>query len=142
MTSDRPQLLDLTAEECWELLGQYDVGRVAVNIPGDGPLVVPVNYILDGHAVVFRSDPGTKIDALRVGPVSFQLDQINPASRTGWSVLLTGIAYEAMPSEIGDLHVEPWADGEKATFVRLIPRTVTGRRIRLPAYVPHTRGYL
>ena len=142
MTSDDAELLDLTAEECWELLSRYDVGRVAVNIPGDGPLVVPVNYVLDGHTVVFRSDSGTKIDALRIGPVSFELDQIYPASRTGWSVLITGVAYEATPTEIGDLHVEPWADGDKLLFVRLIPRTVTGRRIRLPDYVPHTRGYL
>jgi len=142
MTSDDAELVDLTTEECWDLLGQYDVGRLGVNVPGDGPLVVPVNYILDGHAVVFRSDPGTKIDALRIGPVSFQLDQINPASRTGWSVLLTGIAYEATPEEIGDLHIEPWADGEKALFVRLSPRTVTGRRIKLPEYVPRTHGYL
>jgi nitroimidazol reductase NimA-like FMN-containing flavoprotein (pyridoxamine 5'-phosphate oxidase superfamily) len=142
MTTDDRSLHHLTVDECWELLAQYHVGRVAVNVPGGAPLVVPVNYVLDGRVVVFRSDAGTKVDALRLGPVSFELDQINPGSRTGWSVLVSGVAYEAMPDETARLHLEPWSDGEKRLWIRLLPRTVTGRKIILPAYVPHTQGYM
>src|SRR5581483_5524349 len=125
-------------DECWHLLSQHDVGRLAVNIPEDAPMVVPVNYVVDGRVIVFRSDPGTKIDALRTGPISFQLDEVNPSSRLGWSVLISGVAYEATPDEIAHLRLTPWTDGDKRLWVRLIPRTVTGRRITLAEYVPTT----
>ena len=67
--------------------------RIAVVIGGQ-PLVFPVNFTLDGDAVVFRTDEGTKLHAARNGPVAFECDGIDPVYHTGWSVLATGNAEE------------------------------------------------
>ena len=58
-------------------------------------LVLPVNYVLDGDVIVFRSDPGEKLDAIDGHPASFQIDFIDAFHHTGWSVLVRGTAYRA-----------------------------------------------
>jgi nitroimidazol reductase NimA-like FMN-containing flavoprotein (pyridoxamine 5'-phosphate oxidase superfamily) len=133
---------EIPREECLALLASMPVGRLAVASPGAPPLVVPVNYVLDGEIVVFRSDPGEKVIQLRGSPVSFQIDQIDPSRRTGWSVLVQGVAYEATPHEVEHLHVEPWAGGQKSHWVRIVPASITGRRIRLAEIRRDSRGYL
>ena len=135
-------LEELSRDECMRLLASASIGRVAVPSPDGSPLVVPVNYVLDGEVVVFRSDPGSKLFALREYPMSFQVDSVDPFRRTGWSVLVRGIAYEAVPEEVEHLTVEPWTGGEKQHWVRVLPRVVSGRRIRLPPIRTDARGYL
>ncbi len=51
------------------LLRPGGLGRIAVAAPSGPPEVMPVNYVLDGEAVVFRSDLGTKLTLLRGGAV-------------------------------------------------------------------------
>jgi hypothetical protein len=74
---DDPTLEVLTREECLRLVATLPVGRIAVNGVGGPPHVVPVNYVLDGDVIVFRTDPGTKLSALRKRPVTFQTDLID-----------------------------------------------------------------
>ncbi|HUF31666.1 MAG TPA: pyridoxamine 5'-phosphate oxidase family protein [Acidimicrobiales bacterium] len=131
----------LERAHCMELLANHRVGRVAVEVADDSPLVVPVNYLLDGEAIVFRTDMGAKVRALRQGPVSFQIDEIDPYHQTGWSVLVRGVAYEATGAEVAHLLVEPWAPGDKERWIRIVPATVTGRRIRLTGSPVDDRGY-
>ena len=145
--SDEPSapfegLEQISREECLHLLATLSVGRVAVPTAQGSPLVVPVNYLLDGEVVVFRTDPGSKLYGLRQHPVSFQVDSIDPFRRTGWSVLVQGVAYDATPVEVEHLTVEPWTGGEKQHWVRLVPLEVSGRRIRLPEIKLDQRGYL
>jgi nitroimidazol reductase NimA-like FMN-containing flavoprotein (pyridoxamine 5'-phosphate oxidase superfamily) len=135
-------LEELEHEECLRLVASMSIGRVAVTVEGAPPLVVPVNYALDGEVVVFRSGPGTKLHASRETPVSFQVDQIDPFHRTGWSVLIRGVAYQATQREITHLVIEPWASGDKHHWIRVLPTAITGRRIRLPEVPWDTRGYL
>ena len=121
-------LEQLSVAECWSLLGEHCVGRLAV-ITADGlPFVVPVNYGTDGEAVVLRTDYGTKFDAMLRHPVAFQVDDIDPQERTGWTVLVQGIAHEVTPDEARHLTVEPWA-GPRERWVRVVPRNVSGRRL-------------
>ena len=133
-------LEELSREESLRLVGTLGIGRIAVPTPEGAPLVVPVNYVLDGDIVVFRSDPGRKLFAVRQHPASFQVDAVDPYHRAGWSVLIQGIAYEATPQEVEHLTVEPWAGGEKQHWVRVLPRVVSGRRIRLPEIKTDGRG--
>ena len=102
-------LEEIDRDECLDLVGSVSVGRIAVALPGGPPFVVPVNYALDGDVVVFRSDPGSKLFALREQPVSFQVDAVDPVRRTGWSVLIQGIAQEVAQDEVEHLVVESWA---------------------------------
>ena len=64
------QVTELTRAECFELLASAPLGRVAV-ADDRGPVVFPVNFVLDRHTVVFRTEPGTKLAAAasrRTGP--------------------------------------------------------------------------
>ena len=123
----------LDRDECVDLLGRSTLGRIAVVIAGQ-PLVFPVNFALDGDAVVFRSDEGTKLYAARNGPVAFECDGIDSLYHTGWSVLVTGsadeIRNEAELARLARLPLGAWGPGPKSIWLRIQPRTITGRRIR------------
>ena len=141
-SSDTPGLDELTREECLRLTASHSVGRLAVADRGRPPLVVPVNYVLDVDAVVFRSDPGMKVHLARQYPVSFQVDFIDPSHHGGWSVLISGLAVEVEPSEVAHLDLESWVGGAKAHWMRLLASEVSGRRIRLADVPRDPRGYL
>ena len=135
-----PELEELSREECLALLSRQSVGRLAV-IADDGlPFVVPVNYQLERDTVVFRTDAGTKLEALHRHPVAFQIDSIDPLHRTGWSVLVQGIAHEAVPHELTSARVEPWL-GPKQRWIQVVPRYISGRRIRSPVGVDLSRRH-
>lgn len=143
MTADEPRFDVLLRPECLALLATRPVGRLAVAERDNelGPLVVPVNFLLDGDTIVFRSDSGDKLRLLREHPVSFQVDEFDDLLREGWSVLVRGRAEPATPSQIERLHLHTWAPGEKATWIQLRPRRVSGRRIRMLRPWPDDRGY-
>jgi uncharacterized protein len=127
---------ELTKGECFSLLARQRLGRVVL-VDDRGPLALPVNFVLDEYTVLFRTDEGTKLDvAVRLGPVAFQIDGVDQATRTGWSVLVRGEAKEVTdPAELAlvrRLPLYPWAPGAKGHYVRILPSSLTGRRIALP----------
>jgi nitroimidazol reductase NimA-like FMN-containing flavoprotein (pyridoxamine 5'-phosphate oxidase superfamily) len=127
---------ELTKSECFELLAREQLGRVAI-VDDLGPVVFLVNFVFDRHMVVLRTDEGTKLDAAVKGSrVAFEIDGTDPATRTGWSVLVRGEAIEVTdPAELARLRklpLHPWAPGAKAHYVRILPAALTGRRISAP----------
>lgn len=133
---------ELTKGECFELLAREHLGRVAV-VDDRGPVVFPVNFVLDRHMVMFRTDEGTKLAAAcRGGRVAFEIDGADAAAHTGWSVLVRGEAAEVTdPTELARLRrlpLQPWAPGAKTHYVRILPAALTGRRIPGPS--PSDRG--
>ena len=137
-----PQMEVLDEDECRRLLAERHLGRLAIPDFG-GPVIFPVNYVLDRDLVVFRTDPGTKLDAATEREqVAFEVDAVEEATRTGWSVVVRGTLAELTdPAHLERLRsfpLYPWAPGEKARYVRVRPRSVTGRRIRIPDDLPFT----
>ena len=127
--------LDVLAEpECWRLLDDHGVGRIAFLAElGGPPHVLPLNYAIRDHALVMRTRQGSLLDATAgrsTGgcPASFEVDHIDDAQSEGWSVLLRGML---VLTGTGDepAEVEPWAGGVRVRQIHLTPRTVTGRRI-------------
>lgn len=120
--------------ECLRLLGEDCIGRLAV-VAGGEPMIFPVNYVLDGDAVVFRTAPGSKLRAGPRAPASFEIDAFDRERRCGWSVVATGqleevTTFDALTFErVLDLGVDPWADGDRSHWMRLVPGRVTGRRV-------------
>jgi uncharacterized protein len=124
---------ELSKSECFGLLARERVGRVAF-VDDLGPIVMPVNFVLDRHMVVFRTDSGTKLDvAVRDNRVAFEIDGTDEAARTGWSVVVRGEAVEvtdtAELARLRRLPLHPWAPGAKTHYVRILPAVLTGRRI-------------
>ena len=135
---------ELTKSECFELLAHEHLGRVAV-VDDLGPVVFPVNFVLDRHMVVFRTDEGTKLDAAcRGSRVAFEIDGTDAAAHTGWSVVVRGEAVEVTdPAELARLRklpLNPWAPGAKTHYVRILPAALTGRRIWAPGGPSHRGG--
>jgi len=119
--------------ECMELLGSTVVARVAV-VDAGHPVIFPVNYAMDGEHVVFRTAPGTKLDAVvRGAPVCVEIDWTDPSTRTAWSVVVTGWARVVETAEerarAEALDLQPWSEHEKDHFVAVFPERVSGRRI-------------
>lgn len=127
--ADTGRLEELDERECLMLLATASVGRVAVSIPGEGPLVVPVNYTMSGRTILFRTGFGTKLRALASRAASFEVDAHDRTTRSGWSVLARGRAREVRVRDIEPPLPEPWLPEDKPYLVQLTIRAVSGRRI-------------
>lgn len=117
--------------ECWELLAGESVGRIAVCTPTGADIFI-VNYLVAGHAVFFRSAPGTKLMAITANPrVAFEADGRHRLHQ--WSVVVRGTANrldtDQSIEESGVLRLATAAAGDKWNYVRIEPRSVTGRRV-------------
>jgi uncharacterized protein len=124
---------ELTRSECFGLLAGGNLGRVAV-IDDQGPVIFPVNFVLDRHTVVFRTEPGTKLDAAGRGSrVCFEADGTDAAGHAGWSVIVRGEITEVTdPAELARLRTLPLrvlAPGARDRYLRILPAVLTGRRI-------------
>jgi nitroimidazol reductase NimA-like FMN-containing flavoprotein (pyridoxamine 5'-phosphate oxidase superfamily) len=131
MTSRNLELLP--REECLQLLRTQYLGRVAVRF-SEAPSILPVVFAVLDDDVVFRTDPGTKLSAaLMRTMVAFEVDDADPTTRTGWSVLVVGPVEEVTDAttlaQVDALGLEPWVDGARDRVLRIRSRTVTGRRI-------------
>jgi len=129
----RARWQELTRSECFELLATEHLGRVAI-VDDRGPVIFPVNFVLDRHTVVFRTGAGTKLSAASLGRrVGFEVDRADPATHAAWSVLVRGEAVEVTDrAELARLRALPldvWAPGSRGHYVRILPATLTGRRI-------------
>jgi hypothetical protein len=127
-------LKEITTAECLELLAGHHVGRVAY-CDALGPVVLPVNYVLDHDTVLFQVSPhSTLARHLQSGPASFEIDDFDDYNQSGWSVLIRGDASyvdsEALPGH--DERPIVWAEGQRTFHVRITPHDITGRRL-LPA---------
>src|SRR5262245_4343474 len=120
----------LGEDECWRLLRTADVGRLAVVLTGE-PEIFPVNFVVDGRTVVFRTAEGTKLFAVTASSrVAFESDGYDLASGEAWSVVVKGTAERL--EHFSDIYAAeelvlfPWQAGQKQWFVRIGRTTVTG----------------
>jgi|SRR5581483_1491861 len=127
---------ELTRAECLELLASQHLGRLAVVLGPETPIIRPVNYLYDrpSQSVVFRTAPGSKLHALRRATrAAFEIDGIEAG--LAWSVIVAGVTAEvSRPSEIARLNalnLRPWAPGPKPHWIGIAAWTVSGRRISL-----------
>lgn len=125
----------LDRSECERLLASQRVGRLAV-VVDRYPMVFPVNFALDHGTIVFRAAAGTKLTAAEHHNVGFQVDEVDLAGRRAWSVLVTGMAETvsdehdaALVERSRALAIDPLEAGEKDRWVRIIPASISGRRI-------------
>jgi uncharacterized protein len=122
----------LTDDECRRLLASGKVGRVSVTSDAL-PVIAPVNYVLDGNTIVFRTrEDGMLAKACHDAVIAFEIDELATDGSGGWSVNIVGIATVLEPSEnvrALSLGIVSAAGGERDAFVRLRLGLVSGRRI-------------
>ena len=137
---DGPVMDHLDEAECLRLISPGGIGRL-VYVGRYGLTVFPVNYKLYEGSIMFRTgqDSPTGED-LQTGiahaeySVAFEIDEIDPAHREGWSVLLHGPAHEMTTDDeraaVEESGVEPWPGGPKERAIRITPHRIAGRRLR------------
>ena len=130
--SSGPDLEDLDRATCLELLASADVGRLAWAEDGR-VMVFPLNFALVEDAVVFRTPSRSLCDAVASGAgLTFQADDVEPALRSGWTVVANGPAAEVTdPAERERLSslVTPWRRTDALHVIRLNIASITGRRL-------------
>lgn len=128
----------LSPHECWGLLASAQIGRLGLIVDGQ-PVVLPINFAIDGETILFRTAEGTVLNEASLRLVAFECDHMDIETHTGWSVLLQGLA-----RDIGDaidltserlrrLSLVTWAPGVRDRWFRIDPDEVTGRRLSVSA---------
>ena len=133
------QAIELTEGECWQLLASVSIGRV-VFTQRAMPAIRPVNHLVDGRTIIIRTHLGAAIAARasdgRNEPqgsvVCYEADDLDPARRTGWSVIATGMARLITDPDAARRYaaaVEPWIAGDLNQVVAIEPQFVSGIRL-------------
>jgi Pyridoxamine 5'-phosphate oxidase len=123
----------LLPAECRRLIAAGGIGRTAFGTTS-GPVVFPVNFAVVAGGIAIRTGEGTAIDGHAGELVAFEVDHVDEALSQGWSVLVRGPAHRVThPAELQivrhDASIWPWPGGGRDVYVRVIPDTITGRRI-------------
>jgi len=118
---------------CWERLAAHRVGRLVVSV-GSQPDIFPVNYLVEDGQIIVRTAEGTKLAAAIMGGlVAFEIDEFDPDTHSGWSVVVHGTAAEThtLDEVMHDeaLDPDPWASGFKGRIIHITPTEVTGRSV-------------
>lgn len=129
MNEGAPAVWELDEDACWNLLARGEVGRLAV-AAGGRPDIFPVNYVVDGPRLLFRTAPGSKLtDLAEHAEVAFEVDRWDEHQAA--SVVVKGTATRlARQTDIDAadaLPLRPWIPTLKYRWVRITPFSVTGR---------------
>ena len=114
------------------LLASVPLGRIVFSEHAL-PAVRPVNHLVDDEAVIVRSNLGTALAGATLTEggivVAYEADEIDPTTRTGWSVVVTGTARlvqdEAEVQRYEQL-LHPWVDTPMNCVIRIQTDLVTG----------------
>jgi uncharacterized protein len=125
------QVLD--RKRCLELLATHHLARLGV-IEGRHPVVLPINYVLDGDAPVMVTTDGVKSRSAGGRPACLEIDGTDVDRQTGWSVVVHGRLEDVTDDSTVSQRVTPpvpWAPGPHPYVLRLVPESITGRAIGL-----------
>ena len=133
LTDVRTDVEVLERGACQRLLEASEVGRLAVCRDGM-PEIFPVNFAVRGELLVFRTRPGTKLEAATGERAAFEIDGLDRLHRTGWSVVAKGRLEEVRPgddawSAVSTVPVDTWTDGDRPHVLVLAVDSLTGRRV-------------
>jgi nitroimidazol reductase NimA-like FMN-containing flavoprotein (pyridoxamine 5'-phosphate oxidase superfamily) len=124
----------LSDARCRTLLRSVDVGRILISMDAL-PIAFPVNYrLVDDDTIVFRTSQGTKLSrALEGRLVGFEIDQVDSAQASGWSVLVLGISSVVSdPAELAVLRaldLRSLSREELPYFVKIAIHRLSGRQV-------------
>ena len=137
MTAGTPQqarMVELGRDESLKLLAAALLGRVVFSHRAL-PAIRPVNHLVEPNGdIVIRTHTGAALlgRAARSEAAAYEADDLDPATRTGWSVVVTGAAGPVTdPGELARYRTQltAWVDTEMEHVVRIRADIVTGYRL-------------
>jgi uncharacterized protein len=125
-------VVPLTDAEAWDVLRGQGLGRLAYQIAGE-VYIVPVNYVVDGDRVVFRTAEGSKLFGTTVNRgVAFEVDRVDAEHAVSVVVRGTARHLEGAAADAAEaLPLRPWVGTDKFEFVAITIEEITGRRFHL-----------
>ena len=131
MSEDEP-VTTLTAGECWAMLHDHELGRLAFHLGGEVHLT-PINYAVDGDTLLFRTAEGSKLLAVVMNPdIAFEIDEID--EHRARSVVVRGVARRLDEDEhhrAENVPLRPWVKTPKYDVVEIRPTDISGRSFDL-----------
>ncbi len=131
MSEENP-VHEMTTEECWELIGTQEFGRMAFHL-AEQVHITPINYAVDGETLLFRTAEGSKLLAVVMNPdIAFEIDDYS--DDTAWSVIIRGTARQLDELEehrAENVPLRPWVPTIKYNVVEITPTEISGRRFDL-----------
>lgn len=128
----KARIHELDRQECIALLGTHQAGRI-VFTDDHGPTMLPVNYALAGTDVLVATSAYGALARWAPGKhVSFEIDDVDPHTESGWSVIVRGRAEEAEYLDLPIIASDrpyAWAEGVRSFVIRIRTDLVTGRRL-------------
>jgi nitroimidazol reductase NimA-like FMN-containing flavoprotein (pyridoxamine 5'-phosphate oxidase superfamily) len=126
----------LDRDTCLQLLATQQLARLAFTRRAL-PDIIPVNYVLDGEELLIQLDPGSDIArAVTNAVVALEVDLIDQALHTGWSVTVIGEAQQILDPAARRRSMErtltSWAGGRRDYLLSISSERVTGRLLREP----------
>jgi hypothetical protein len=125
---------ELTRGESLRLVGSVPFGRIVFTSRAL-PAIQPVPHLVAGQQIIIRASLGAAISSAVHGTptiVAYQADLIDPAERTGWSVVVIGracrVTGEVLPARYRE-SLRPWIDEEMDDVIAIDADLVTGFRI-------------
>ena len=131
--TDHAGLEILPFADCLRLLGSVPVGRVGFFADGE-IVILPVNHLVDGQDVIFRTGTGSKLSTLgNKNLVGFEADSYDARAHSGWSVVVSGFTEMVESDEetqrLTDLGLQSWGrTADDPHWIRIRPTSITGRR--------------
>jgi nitroimidazol reductase NimA-like FMN-containing flavoprotein (pyridoxamine 5'-phosphate oxidase superfamily) len=126
------ELHELSTGNCRVLLESVPLGRLA--FVHDGlPVIRPVNFTVAGDAIYLRAGRNSWADRISGQPVTIEVDGYDRTDRTGWSVIVTGIAtlatdIETVANQLGN-DLRSWAPPPRDRLLRISVHRIGGRRV-------------
>ncbi|WP_298180272.1 pyridoxamine 5'-phosphate oxidase family protein [Saccharomonospora sp.] len=122
----------LTEAECLDLLRTEPIGRL-VFTENALPAIRPMHFVLDGRDVLVRTVEDSWARRVVDTVVAFEVDRIDDASHTGWSVVLLGTVTAVTDIDtlvqVTDFRNRPWVPSHRDRYLRIRPGQLTGRRL-------------
>lgn len=133
MELDRNGLEVLERAECLRLLSQQTLGRIAFT-SGALPYVLPINFHLSDERILVRTRRGGRLDdALHDTVVAFEVDDVDQAAHTGWSIAVTGVATEVTDAgDVARAERQPaarWPAPGLDSLIAISTEMLSGRRL-------------
>jgi nitroimidazol reductase NimA-like FMN-containing flavoprotein (pyridoxamine 5'-phosphate oxidase superfamily) len=141
LTPASASVFTLSSEDCWSLLRTHNLGRLAIVIE-DRPRIFPVNYAAADDTIVFRTEPGAKLQHGPGAAACFEIDEYDEGAAKAWSVMVVGLLKDITEDNdersrsLRRLAVKPVAPGQRLHWLALNADEVSGRSFRGGWIVP------
>jgi nitroimidazol reductase NimA-like FMN-containing flavoprotein (pyridoxamine 5'-phosphate oxidase superfamily) len=132
--TDGAEFIHLDRSESLGLLHRVPIGRLIFTVSAL-PAVRPMNFVLVDDLIVLRTAADSTVARKVDGEVvAFEVDELDVAARSGWSVVIHGYASVVNDrqtiSRLKSVPLVSWAPGKRDQFITITTEMVEGRRVR------------